>query len=207
MEGEFFSNTPEVNLYLVRGEPSYLGGRHRNLASQWGPLLQTAETIRAGAPQAKLDYSDGSPERVEEVRRFQHAGTIASGHDLVARYDFSAYHSLVDVGGGSGGLAIAVTEACPHIRGTVVDLPSVTPITQRFIEEAGATDRVQVVSAKVVSDSITGSYDVAVLRRHIIVLSADQARRVLNNVSQAIEPCGAIYIIGHVTDDSRISPP
>ena len=55
VEGEFFSNTPEVNLYLVRGEPSYLGGRHRNLASQWGPLLQTAETIRTGAPQAKLD--------------------------------------------------------------------------------------------------------------------------------------------------------
>ena len=39
VEGEFFSNTPEVNLYLVRGEPSYLGGRHRDLASQWGPLF------------------------------------------------------------------------------------------------------------------------------------------------------------------------
>ena len=91
-------------------------------------------------------------------------------------------------GGGSGGLAIAVTEACPHIRGTVVDLPSVTRITQRFIEEAGATDRVQVVAADAVSDSITGHYDVAVLRRHIIELSADQARRIAGIAIGCVDP-------------------
>ncbi len=39
------------------------------------------------------------------------------------------------------------------------------------------------------------------------MLSTDQARRVLKNVGQVIAPGGAIYIIGHVTDDSRVSPP
>ena len=131
---------------------------------------------------------------------------MAAGRDLAARYDFSSYSSLADVAGGSGGLAIAVTEACPHLRATVVDLPTVTPITQRYVAEAGAAVRFQVMTADVVNEHLTGSFDVAVLRNFIQVLSPDQARRALKNVSQVIEAGGAIYILGQVIDNSRISP-
>jgi ubiquinone/menaquinone biosynthesis C-methylase UbiE len=167
------------------------------------------ETIEklSSAMYPKIDYSAMPHDQLESFYRGLHAVTVAAGRDLATRYDFSSHRSLVDVAGGSGGLAIAVTEACPYLRATVVDLPTVTPIKQRYVKEAGAADRVQVMTADIVSGPLTGSFDVAVLRFFILVLSPDQARRALKNVSQVIEPGGAIYILGSILDDSRLSPP
>jgi ubiquinone/menaquinone biosynthesis C-methylase UbiE len=124
----------------------------------------------------------------------------------VRRYDFSSYLTLLDVGGGSGGLAAAIAEACPNVQATVVDLPRLTPITRRLVNEAGAANRVQVVTADVVRDPLTGSFDVAVLRAFIQVLWPADACQVLKNVSAVVNPCGAIYVLGHILDNSRISP-
>ena len=177
------------------------------MSRQWSGTLKTAETIRSGIPQAKIDYSAMSKDELASYYRGIHATAVAAGRDLVRRYDFSSCRSLLDVGGGSGGLAIAVTEACPHLRATVVDLPTVTPITRRYVEEAGPTNRVEVLTADAVNGPLIGHFDLAVLLRVIHVFSPDQARRTLQNVSQVIEPGGAIYIVGPVIDNSRISPP
>lgn len=131
---------------------------------------------------------------------------MAAGRDLASRHDFSAYRTLADVGGGSGGMALALTDACPHLHATVIDLPTVTPITQRFLAEAGAADRVQVLSANVVSASLPGTYDVAVLRALLQVLSPDDALQALKHIGAAINPGGRIYIVGSILDNARLSP-
>ena len=206
VDGERFANTPEADHFLVQGRPTYRGSTHEGLLNEWNAILKTAETIRVGSPQARIDYSSASRERLETSACGRHAQTLAAARDLLARYDFSSYRSLLDVGGGSGGLAITVAEAFPHLRTTVVDLPTTIPITQRYITEAHAADRVQAMGADVVSGPLMGSFDVAVLRSFVQVLSPDQARRALRNVSQVIEPGGAIYIDGQIIDNSRISP-
>ena len=53
---------------------------------------------------------------------------------------------------------------------------------------------------------LRGSFDVAVLRAFIQVLWPDEARRALKNVSAVIKPGGAVYVLGHILDNSRISP-
>lgn len=208
MEGELFANTDAANRFLVRGTPSCMVDQHELYSDLWSAVLKTAESIRTGAPQAKHDYSAMSKDKLEQFLRGEHPETIEAGRDLVARFDFSSYRTLIDVGGGSGGLAIAVTEACPHIQATVVDLPTVIPFTQRFIEEAGAWDKVQVVAADVIREPLPGSYDVAVLRSLLQILSPDDACCVLKNISKVLNPGGTIYIGGSgIIDDSRISPP
>lgn len=172
----------------------------------WEALLHTAETIRTGVPQCKKDFATLSPEDQLPFFRGLHPGTVAAGRDLASRYDFSAYRTLADVGGGSGGMALALTDACPHLRATVIDLPMVTPITQRCIAEAGAADRVKVVAADVVNAPVPGTYDVAVLRAFLQVLSPADAAQALRHIGAAINPGGCIYIVGRVLDDSRLSP-
>jgi ubiquinone/menaquinone biosynthesis C-methylase UbiE len=207
VDGELFNNTEIANRLLVRGRPSCLVDTHEFLSDMWNAALKTAESIRTGRPQAKYDFAAMSK---EELRRFfcgEHPWAVAQGRELVARFDFSSYGSLLDVGGGSGGLAIGVTEACPHIRATVVDLPRIIPITQEFIEQAGAEDRVQVVATDVARDPLEGSYDVAVLAALLQVLSPDDARHALKNVGRVVNPDGAVFITGSgIIDDSRTSP-
>ena len=112
----------------------------------------------------------------------------------------------MDVGGASGGLAIAIIEAYPDLHATVVDLLSVTPVTKRLVKEAGASDRVGIMTGDVVHGSLSGLFDLAVLRALIHVLSPGQARHALKNIGEVINPGGAIFILGHILDDSRTSP-
>ena len=93
------------------------------------------------------------------------------------RHDFSSYRTLLDVGGGSGGLSIALTEAHPNLKATVVELARVTPVTERIVGEDGAAERVRVLSADMVSDPLKGSFDVAILSDFIQVLPGAHPRR------------------------------
>ena len=206
VEKDLFSNTNEANHYLVRGSPSYRGAKHEVLLYNWNAGLKTADSIRLGSPQARIDFSSGSRDELDKFFRGQYLQAIRRGRELVAIYNLATHRTLLDVGGGSGGLAIGITEACPHIQATVVDLPMVTPITQRIVEEAHASDRVQVMTADVLSDSLADSFDVAVLSSFIQVISPDKARRALKNIGKIINPGGAIYIRGDVVDDSGTSP-
>ncbi len=202
-----FANTPEADYFLVKGKSTYLGGRHVFYTARYQEVMQTTASIRTGCPKAKLDFASLSSEELETFMRSLHPATMAAGRDLLSRADFSSYRHLLDVGGGSGGLALAITAACPQLRATVLELPSVMPITQRFIEQEGMTGRAEVIKGDVVNGPITGNYDVAVLRAFVQVLSQDEARHAFRNLIRVLDPGSPIYIIGHVLDDSRTSPP
>jgi len=207
VKDEFFSNTDAANRFLVKGNPSSVVDIHELLSTMWNAALNTAESIRTGLPQAKLDYSEMTQDELRQFFYGEHPYAVEYGRDLVERYDFSSYSTLLDVGGGSGGLAIAVTENCPHIQATVVDLPKITPVTQYYIDEVGAGNRVKVVTADAIRGPIPGSYDVAVMSAFIQLLSPEEARCAIKNVSKVMNPGGEIYIRGYgIIDNSRISP-
>ena len=208
VDAGLFSNTPEANHFLVRGEPNYIdGGRDIDL---WAHLLETvlktANSVRSGSPQARHDYRNMPAEELERFFLKLHPGALAAGRDLVSRCDFSSCRRMLDVGGGSGGVAIAVAEACPHISATIVDLPTVTPYTQQFVNASSAKDRLHILAADVASNKLTGSYDLAVLKAFTQTLSPIEIRRALENVTSVIEPTGTVCILAHILDDSRFSP-
>jgi SAM-dependent methyltransferase len=200
-----FANTPEANDCLVRGREAYFG--HEFLAAMWTWLQQTAETVRTGVPQARHDYFAMSGDELLEFFYSLHPGTLAAGRDLARRFDFSTRQTVLDVAGGSGGLAIALCDAYAHLHVTVVDLPQVTAITERFLREAGVADRVQVVAADAVNETLAGMFSAATMRAFTQVLPPHQIRRVLHNTCNVLMPGGVLYIVTRVVDNSRTAPP
>ncbi len=63
------------------------------------------------------------------------------------------------------------------------------------------------MSADILRDSISRSFDAVVICNLIQVMDQDQARTALKNVIKVVEPGGDLYIVGRVLDDSRLSPP
>ena len=206
MDGRF-ANTPEAEHFLVKGRPAYIGGAHELLSELWSAVLHTAETIRTGKPQAKIDFDAMDEERLRAFLRGSHGGAVATGRMLAERLNLADCKHLADVGGGSGGLAIGACEASPGLRATVVDLPGTIKITKDFIGESAVAGRVGVNPADVTKERPEGTYDIAVLRYLIQVISAEQARRTIQHVGQTLEPGGRIAIVGRMLDDSRLSPP
>ena len=82
---------------------------------------------------------------------------MAAAQEVAARYDFTVTRTLVDVGGGAGGMAVTLTQAYPQLQATMVCLPTVTPITSKLVAEAGATARITVRAADVVRGPVSGT--------------------------------------------------
>jgi len=207
-DGGYFSNTPETSMYFVKGKKEYIGETSKIWKNNLLAALTTAETIRAGKPQAKYDWRDMDQAKLEELMEGMAAQDAPFARKLSADFDFSGCHTLLDAGCGSGALAIAMTEIHPQLSATVVDLPQVTPITNKTVIKANAQDRVEVISADLTIDPIPGEYDVAFLSSIIQVISKEEARKVILNVGNTVKPGGWLYIFGSgILKDSRLSPP
>lgn len=202
-----FSNGSEANSFLVKGSSSYMGNMAANYSSAWAWKLKTAESIRTGFPQAKLDFSSSPKEELEAFLRRINASTVAATRSLLERYDFSSTRTLADVGCGGAGVALTMTKVCPQMRATAIDLPQITPITQKIVSEEAAADHIKVLTADVLSGPLPGRYDAAILRALLQVLSAEEACLALKNLAPAVNAGGTIYILGQILDDSRTSPP
>lgn len=202
-----FSNTSEANYYLVRGSPRHIGAVHEIYADLWQAAMRTAESIRTRVPQAKHDFTAISPAELKAFFAGLDSGARAAGRGIAETYDLSRCRHLLDVGGGSGGLALAACSQCPELSATVLELPHVAPVARQFVAEAGLSDRVRVIAGDIVQGPPQGSYDAATMRAFIQVLSAEQARLAIRHVGQAMAPGGLLFIVGRMLDDSRLSPP
>jgi precorrin-6B methylase 2 len=199
-----FGNSPEADAYLVKGRRFYISEAF--WADIWPALLKTAATIRAGAPQALHDYNAMSDEELANFYGGGHTVTEADGAALARRHDFSRFRRLLDVGGGSGGVAIGACQVCPELSATVAELASVIPHTERFIASADASARISTLIADLVAAPAPGVYDVAVVRNLVQVLSLQDASAMLSHVAASLEPGAAIFVLGAMMEDSRLSP-
>jgi SAM-dependent methyltransferase len=201
-----FENTAEADLFLVRGRPSYQGHRHKFWSDIWSAALVTAESIREGTPLAKHDYATMREVELEDFMHGLYGWTFDFGTWLAQNYDLTSCKSIMDAAGGSGALAIALTEALPRLQATVIELPAVVPVARRFVERAGATERVTVVAADIIRQRLIGSFDAAFLKAFIQTISLEEARLALRNIREALRPGASIFILDSPLDDSRLTP-
>lgn len=206
LAGERFSNTPEADAYLVKGRPTYMGSAHELYSDMWSAALGVAQSISSGEPHARHDFGAMSDSELGAFFRGLHGGAMATGRQLATAFEFDRFQSFLDVGGGSGGVAIAACQSCASLRATVLELPKVAAIAKRFVEAAGLMQRVDVVVTDILGSPPAGTYDVAVLRNLLQVLSPDQARLALRNIGAVLRSDGELFIVGHVLDDARLSP-
>lgn len=206
-EDNRFVNGGEAQRYLVASSPEYVGNLHHLLSNLWPAALRTADSIRLGQPQVEHSFADMPAGELFAFFRGLHNEALATGRDLAARFGFSSCRRLLDVGGGSGGLAAGVVEACPDLCATVVDLPAVIPVTRRFICEAEGAQRIHTLAFDVTRKPVPGEFDVAVVKAFVQTLSPCQAGRALSHIGAALSPGSAIYILGNgILDDCRCSP-
>jgi SAM-dependent methyltransferase len=200
-----FSNTSEANQYLVEGKPTYIGARNGLTSGNWKRMLDMAATIRAGKPPVAYD-DPSSPDELMEVFRGLYPGAVADAKLLLDQFDFSDCKKLLDIGGGSGGLGITIAKANPHLIATIIDLPSVTPITKKFVGNENANDQIEIVAADAINDTLPGLYDVVVARHLFQVLSKKDAQALLKKIAKVVKPGGSLYIIGYILDNTRLAP-
>ena len=119
----------------------------------------------------------------------------------------SAYGSVVDVGGGSGGLIATLCDAHPGLRGTLFDLPRTAALAKSILMQTPGGDRVVIEAGDILSTAPKEKHDAAIMRALVQVLSPADAARAIANATSSLEPGGTLYIIGSgILDNSRLTP-
>ena len=205
-DGEQLRNSPEADTFLVEGRPEYRGGIAGFYEGLWKVALKTAESIRADAPAAKVDFAGFDPQQLMEFFRRQYPSSLIAGQELSAYADFGGYTHLADIGGGTGGTSIGLCTALPALRSTVYDLPSVAPVAQTFVSEAGMTDRIAVRTLDTARGAPEAEHDIALLRSVLQVLDEASARAAVRAAYALLHPGGQLLIVGSVLHDTREGP-
>ena len=203
---ESFSNSPDADRLLVRGRDGFMGDNHELWADLWKASLQTAASIRSGSPQARHEFTSMPEAELEAFLRGLHSGALRDGRSFARRFDLSSCVDLLDLAGGSGGFAIGLAQAVAGVQVTVAELPRVTAITRRCVDEVGLADRIRVIAADLTREPLQGAFDVAMVRNFIQVLSEAEAVAVLRHLFPALRPGGDIYISGDIIDNDRTTP-
>lgn len=68
----------------------------------------------------------------------------AGFEQLAAKFDFSRYKTLGDIGGSAGALCCTLAKAHPHLTCTTLDLPAVHAAAEQYVAQQGLADRVKV---------------------------------------------------------------
>jgi O-methyltransferase/methyltransferase family protein len=132
-EGRTFANTP-LSETLCTGFPGSVRAAliFRGSAYYYDSFKEILYTIQTGQPAREricgMNGFEFLKQNPEEARLFDDAMTNMSeltAPAVAGAYDFGAWGSIMDVGGGNGMLLRAILNAHPQMRGVLADLPHV----------------------------------------------------------------------------------
>ncbi|MEU0743826.1 methyltransferase [Streptomyces sp. NPDC006134] len=122
--------------------------------------------------------------------------------DIVSGYDWGTLDHVIDVGGGDGSLLIALLEAHPRLRGTVVDLPHAARQARTALAEAGLADRGDAVPGSFFEPLPAGASGY-LLSSVVHDWADDEARAILRRCAQAARPGGRVFVVERIGADGE----
>lgn len=184
-------------------------GSVRQMAIMWneehydafGRLLEAVQEDRPGFELAFgtdfWTYLGGHPESAATFDAAMGDFVRQSHAAAASAYDFTAAQSLVDVGGGSGGLAMSILERHPHLEATVYDRPHVIERTRETLAASPIGARIGTAAGDFF-DSVPAGADTYLLSFILHDWNDDEAAAILRNVRSAIADDGRLLLVEFV---------
>ena len=121
--------------------------------------------------------------------------------EALAEYlDLSQHRSLLDVGGGSGVMTIALAKKNPHLRATILDIAAVCRVTAGNIRRAGLARRVNTLPGNI-HDNLPEGYDV--------IMMCDigpVSQQLLRNACKSLAEGGLVVLVDKFLSEDRTQP-
>lgn len=123
--------------------------------------------------------------------------------ELLDVYDFSSFHTIVDVAGGQGAFLQAILERSPQAHGVLYDQPSVVEHAS-VSPNADVMARFEAVAGDMFASVPTGG-DAYLLKRIIHDWSDEEAIQILRNCRQTMNAGGKVLLIEQVLHPGHYS--
>ena len=210
-----YSNQPVAEYYLYSGSPDTLSGYIRYsdeaLFRMWSNL---GDAVREGTPRWKQTfdiegaifsgfYRDDAAMR--DFLRGMHGFGMLTSPRVVAAFDLSRFRRMVDLGGGTGHLAIAACRQYPHLRAVVFDLPRVTAVARETIAASGMQDRIGTHDGDLFTGELPEA-DLYAVGRILHDWDDEKVTALLHRVIQGLPPGGALLVAEKLLNEDGVGP-
>ncbi len=204
-QGDFYINTPETKDFLSRSSEVFLGDAllFRENMTSLAQLEQKVKSANA-LPKPAYDFSEMARVSVPEM----YAGRLQSflGQMMKLYPDPQRPLHILDLGGGTGILAIEFTKHFPNSRATIFETPDVAEVTRDIVLRHHGEQRVDVISGDFNTDSLGGPYDVIIASGILNFVRGDLSDFICK-LSAALKDGGYLLIVGQYADHEYNAPP
>jgi hypothetical protein len=206
-----YFNTPEGAMYPEEKSPRYIGGiltmLNVRLFKYWHDL---PEGLRTGQPQNEVKHGEKGifealykdPVKLEIFLNAMTGLSRLNFEAFAAKFDFSRYKTLCDVGGATGLLCLEAAKKHPHLKCISWDLPAVEPIARKSIAAAGLADRVSTVSGDFFKDPLPRG-DIITMGMILHDWNLEKKMHLIRAAYDALPAGGAFVAIEALIDDER----
>jgi ubiquinone/menaquinone biosynthesis C-methylase UbiE len=203
-QGLFF-NTPESAAFLSRKSPDYMGGlMHSNhLWNTWSHLTSVVKTGKSANPS---EINTRGDEWLFSFISAMHDRAKKQAPVQLANIDLTGIGSVLDIGGGSGAFSMEFVSRKPEIEATVFDLPNVVPITRKFIEKEGFSNRIKTYTGDYTTNELPTGFDMVFLSAIIHSNSMETNQKLLIKCYDALNKNGKIVIQDWIMNNDRTQP-
>jgi hypothetical protein len=164
----------------------------------WEEIIYSLQTGKTGFEKAfGMPIFDYLAQHPQEASYFSEAMVGIHGAEppaVAAAYDFSAFKTIVDVGGATGNLLAAILARHAGARSVLFDRPHVVADASALLSAHGVADRV-IIDAGDFFQSVPVGGDAYLLSHIIHDWNEDQCLTILGNCRKAIDPKGRLLII------------
>lgn len=113
---------------------------------------------------------------------------------LIDVYDFSAFETVMDVGGGQGGLIARIVKRC-NCKGILFEVPYVAQTAPDYLKKQGvSTEEVKIITGDVFQEVPPGA-DAIVMKYFLSAWNDEDALKILHNCKKALPPHGKIILL------------
>jgi C-methyltransferase len=170
----------------------------REQRERWTLMVDAIRTGSTVVPALRgmesFDYFAGHPEFAKLFNQTMTSVSKLTDGPVVAGYDFGAYPTIVDVGGGHGPLLAAILAGAPASKGVLYDLPGVVADAPKLLRERDVADRVCIAEGSFF-DSVPCGGDAYILKNIIHDWPDDKAVQILRNVRAAAGPGATVLLV------------
>jgi O-methyltransferase/methyltransferase family protein len=201
-----FSNTPDVQRFLVKDSDRYAGPWILFTKPRWTAYGELSQRLRNPVEKHLGAYTEFT---VEDARRY-HAATYSIGMGAARLFsrsvDLTGRKLLLDLGGGSGAYSIVATQTYPGLNAIVLDLPPVTVVANEYIVANKAQDRVSTLAGDFTATPFPTGVDVVVMASNLPQYEPALIRLVVGKAFAALVPGGEMHLVGETLHDDRRGP-
>jgi O-methyltransferase domain/Dimerisation domain len=209
--GDCYRSTPETSTYLDRRKSTFLGGMFTQFGRREYRMWESlANALRTGKPQTGIDADEHFTTLYRDRDRFRTfldamtAGSLLAAQTIAAKFPWTDYRTLVDVGTSQGCLPVEVARVHGHLSAEGFDLPELAEAFDLYVKDNDLGARVRFHAGNFLNEELPGA-DVLVFGRVLHNWDLPSKRMLLQKAFRALPPDGAVLVYDTLIDDERRS--